>query len=242
MYNLSERQKLILKAIIDEYMENADEVGSTLLVDKYSLGVSSATIRNEMVHLMELGYLMKSHISSGRIPTDSALRLYVKELTEPEMLSSIEEVGIQQDVFRDRFDRERLIKAVLEILSVHSGTASFVVADGIIRYHGVSSLMRFHELKQIEVVQRVLDLLENEQLLKKLFENYNADDVGLVIGAESGVNDLDSCAVAFSIMPFWGKDGMYYGVIGPRRINYAHILPVMRKVREAVQESLKGWA
>lgn len=242
MYDISDRQKLILKAIIDEYMDTAEEVGSNLLVDKYDLNVSSATIRNEMVRLMELGFLMKSHISSGRIPTDSALRLYIKELTPAQSLDPLEDVDIQQGVFRDRFDKEKLIRAVLEILSDHSGTASFVVTEDMIRYHGVSSLMRYRELKQIETIQRVLDLLENENLLMSLFKNYNLDDVGLIIGSESGVNDLDSCAVAFSVMPFWGKNGLYYGVIGSRRINYAHIMPVMRKVRDAVKESLKGWA
>lgn len=242
MYPISDRQKLILKAIIDEYMLTAEEVGSNLLVDKYDLSVSSATIRNEMVHLMELGFLMKSHISSGRIPTDSALRLYIKELTAPQILNSVDDVDIQQDVFRDRFDKEKMIRAILEILSTHAATASFVVSDNMIRYHGVSSLMRYSELMHIETIQRVLDLLENEKLLMSLFKNYNLEDIGLIIGNESGVNDLDSCAVAFSVMPFWSKSGLYYGVIGSRRLNYGHIFPVMRKVKEAVKESLKGWA
>ena len=67
-------------AIIKEFMDDANEVGSLSLVEKYNLGVSSATIRNEMVKLMSLGLLEKNHISSGRLPTDQALRLYVSKI------------------------------------------------------------------------------------------------------------------------------------------------------------------
>ncbi|HAM37538.1 TPA: heat-inducible transcriptional repressor HrcA, partial [Patescibacteria group bacterium] len=67
-------------AIIKEFMGDAEEVGSLSLVEKYHLGVSSATIRNEMVKLMQLGLLEQTHSSSGRLPTDQALRLYVSEM------------------------------------------------------------------------------------------------------------------------------------------------------------------
>ena len=63
-------------------LEDSEEVGSLALVEKYDLGISSATIRNEMVKLMRLGLLEKSHISSGRLPTDQALRLYVSKIIE----------------------------------------------------------------------------------------------------------------------------------------------------------------
>ena len=69
MQSITERQKEILMAIIREFMSNADEVGSLALLEKYKLGISSATVRNEMAKLMELGLLEKSHISSGRYPT-----------------------------------------------------------------------------------------------------------------------------------------------------------------------------
>ena len=66
MQSITERQKEILMAIISEFMQSPDEVGSLSLLEKYNLGVSSATVRNEMAHLMDLGLLEKSHISSGR--------------------------------------------------------------------------------------------------------------------------------------------------------------------------------
>ena len=94
-----------------------DEVGSLSLVEKYDLGVSSATIRNEMVKLMDLGLLEKSHISSGRLPTDQALRLYVTKILERRQLSPMISVEIRQGIYRDRFDKDIVIKSILDILS-----------------------------------------------------------------------------------------------------------------------------
>lgn len=241
MSELTERQKAILMSIIHEFMDTADEVGSRLLVDKYKMDVSSATIRNEMMRLADLGYLTKSHISSGRYPTDQALRLFFHELDTEEILDPLEENEIQQGIFRERFDKERLLKTILEILSEHSNSASFIMNDDTIRYYGVSELMQFQELQKIATVQRVLDLLEHNELLMKLVKRVLGDEISLVIGSETGIQDLDSCSIAYSVIPFWGNTGTYFGVIGSRRVNFSHVIPVMRKIRESVEASLRGW-
>ncbi|MGL5041639.1 MAG: heat-inducible transcriptional repressor HrcA [Culicoidibacterales bacterium] len=77
---INERRKLVLKAIIDEFIESANPVGSKLLIQKYSIPYSSATIRNEMVKLEELGLLEKTHTSSGRIPSEEGYRFYIENL------------------------------------------------------------------------------------------------------------------------------------------------------------------
>ena len=78
--DLSARKKLILKAIISEYIRTAEPVGSKSVASRPELGFSSATIRNEMSELEEMGYLQKTHTSSGRIPSAKGYRLYVDEL------------------------------------------------------------------------------------------------------------------------------------------------------------------
>lgn len=77
---IDERKKIILKAIIDDYISSAEPVGSRTVARKHELGLSSATIRNEMSDLEELGYLSQPHTSSGRIPSDKGYRFYVNEL------------------------------------------------------------------------------------------------------------------------------------------------------------------
>lgn len=78
--DLNDRKKLILQAIIDEYIGSAEPVGSRAISKKHELGLSSATIRNEMADLEEMGYLIQPHTSAGRVPSDAGYRFYVNSL------------------------------------------------------------------------------------------------------------------------------------------------------------------
>lgn len=78
--DLNDRKKLILQAIIDEYIGSAEPVGSRAISKKHELGLSSATIRNEMADLEDMGYLIQPHTSAGRIPSDAGYRFYVNSL------------------------------------------------------------------------------------------------------------------------------------------------------------------
>ena len=113
-------------AIIKEFMSEGEDVGSTLLVDKYDLGVSSATIRSEMCRLMEMGFLHKSHISSGRSPTDQAIRLYITDIIKEADLNALDSAEIRQELYRVRFSPDQLLKSILRTLSRRSRAASFV--------------------------------------------------------------------------------------------------------------------
>src|SRR3989337_1045664 len=80
MADLTERQKLTLALVIRDYIETAQPVGSMHLVEHYGLDVSSATLRNEMVTLTEMGYLRQPHTSAGRVPTEEGYRYFVRQL------------------------------------------------------------------------------------------------------------------------------------------------------------------
>lgn len=238
---LTDRQKQILMAVIEEFMKDAQEVGSTELLRKHDFAVSSATIRNEMVRLMEKGFLEKSHISSGRTPTDMAFRLYLNERVRNGLANSVQEVQIRQGIFKVRFDPEQMVKMILEILVEQSNSAAFVLLDDMSRHYGVSSLMNYEELRTVESLQRILDLLEDENLLLQVFNRYQNDDIAVLIGDELGIRDLSECAVAFVKFNFWNNRVGYMGVLGSRRMDYRSVLPALRIVRDSVQDSLKGW-
>lgn len=88
---LDERKKQVLQAIIEEYINTAEPVSSNALVEDYGLQCSSATVRNEMAELEKMGYLEKTHTSSGRIPSEKGYRFYVDELLKDDNIS-IEEI------------------------------------------------------------------------------------------------------------------------------------------------------
>lgn len=92
---MEQRKKRILEAIIQDYITTAEPVGSRTIARKYSLGVSPATIRNEMSDLEEMGYLEQPHTSAGRIPSDRGYRFYVDHLMQPEEISEEEQQLIQ---------------------------------------------------------------------------------------------------------------------------------------------------
>lgn len=77
---LSDRRQIVLRALIEEYIARALPVGSRTLVERYNLGISSATVRNELSLLEEMGYLAQPHTSAGRIPTDFGYRAFVDEI------------------------------------------------------------------------------------------------------------------------------------------------------------------
>ena len=93
---LDQRKQRVLKAVIDDYIESAEPVGSRTLARKYNLGVSPATIRNEMADLEMLGYLEHLHTSSGRVPSSKGYRFYVDGLIPPKPVSDEEKALIDR--------------------------------------------------------------------------------------------------------------------------------------------------
>ena len=84
---LDDRKKRILRAIIDDYIETAEPIGSRSIARKHEIGLSSATIRNEMADLEELGYITQPHTSAGRVPSDKGYRFYVDQIVKPSDVS-----------------------------------------------------------------------------------------------------------------------------------------------------------
>lgn len=239
--DVSERQQHILQAIIEEFMRDASAVGSRSLVDRYKIGVSPATVRHEMVVLADKGYLRKSHSSSGRIPTDLGIRFFIQELMGEDPLPNTNEVQVQIRVFNRRFDEEKLMKMVLGFLSSQTGYAAVSLMDDTFRFRGISSLMDYEELRDIEIIDMILRVLESRALVSRIFLKAGSEDVCVLIGSESEIRGLEECAFIFSHFKYVaGKSGLV-GVIGPRRMNYSRVIPMVRAVGNMVESAVRGW-
>lgn len=124
MKELDSRKQTILQAVIIEYVSGAEPVGSELLVQKYELGVKSATVRNELAEMSELGYLEQPHTSAGRIPSDMGYRFYVDRLLdkrEPDAQSKnkLAEVASEGDVLQNLLrDTTRALSRLTHLMSV----------------------------------------------------------------------------------------------------------------------------
>jgi heat-inducible transcriptional repressor len=125
---LDKRKAFILATVVYEYINTAEPVGSVTLTQKYNLGVSSATIRNEMAELEAGGYLVQPHTSAGRVPSDAGYRTYVDRLMQPESLTTDDARRIR-DQFRDASrELEEVIEQTTRLLSGMSGNLAIAIA------------------------------------------------------------------------------------------------------------------
>lgn len=137
---LGKRQNEILKIIVEEYIKSAKPVGSKSICD--FLNCSSATVRNEMAYLEDIGYLEKTHISSGRVPSELGYRYYVDNLMQPKELTGEEVLTLQTIIGNQSLELSDAITKSMEIISELTNYTSLVLGN-------LSSLNR---LKKVEVV------------------------------------------------------------------------------------------
>ena len=125
---LTERKLKILQAIINDYVQTAEPVGSRTLSRKLDMSVSPATIRNEMSDLEEMGYLTHPHTSAGRVPSDKAYRLYVNNMMGDFQISPQTRQFINETLKADIDEFDRTIQRAAELLSEITNLASFAVS------------------------------------------------------------------------------------------------------------------
>lgn len=128
MNGLTERQKLILALIIHTYIETAQPVGSKVLIERYKLETSSATIRNDMVELTEAGYLRQPYTSAGRVPTEEGYRYFVRQLMGQTELPMNTRRTITHQFYQAGHDVNRWMRLAASVLAHQSQGASLVTS------------------------------------------------------------------------------------------------------------------
>ena len=127
---LTERKKKILRAVVESYIRTAEPVGSKAILDLTELKVSSATIRNELSDLTEMGYLEQPHTSAGRVPSPKGYRLYVNELMEEQRLSLEETKQINDALHLKMQELDKVIDQAGRMVSQLTNYPAFAVAGG----------------------------------------------------------------------------------------------------------------
>jgi heat-inducible transcriptional repressor len=150
--DLTDRQKWILALTIQEYTKTAQPVASNRLLKKYGLDLSSATVRNEMAVLAELGYLRQPHTSAGRIPTEEGFRFFVGQLMGQTELPATTRQTIAHQFYQTRQDRDEWMRLAASVLAKQSHAASLVTAPQSV--HG-----KFKHLELISIRGRQILLV-----------------------------------------------------------------------------------
>ncbi|MCB9110032.1 MAG: heat-inducible transcription repressor HrcA [Anaerolineales bacterium] len=131
MQNLSERQKTLLMLIIRDYIDSAQPVGSKRLAEHYHINLSSATIRNEMAALNEMGYLRQPHTSAGRVPTEEGYRYFVSEMMHSAELPETVQHTISHQFYQSRPELDQWMTLAASILAAQSQGVSVVAAPHV---------------------------------------------------------------------------------------------------------------
>jgi len=122
---LEQRKAYILATVVYEYIATGEPVGSATLTQKYNLGVSSATVRNDMAELESGGYLVQPHTSAGRVPSDSGYRTYVDELMQPEQLAGTDRRRIRDELRDASRELDEIIANATRVLGRLSNSLAF---------------------------------------------------------------------------------------------------------------------
>lgn len=158
MQGLDERKMRILQAIIRNYLETGEPVGSRTISKYTDLNLSSATIRNEMADLEELGYIVQPHTSAGRIPSDKGYRLYVDHMME-EKEREVEEL---KEILLEREDKmDHLLKQVAKVLAQNTNYATMISAPQIHR-----NKVKFIQLSRVDANQLLAVIVIEGNVIK----------------------------------------------------------------------------
>ena len=146
---MDERKKKILRAIVDEYIETAEPVSSNTIVQKYEPNISSATVRNTMAELEKIGYIEKTHTSSGRVPSAKGYRLYVDELLKYDNIS-LEEIKYIGEKL------ETKVNQLEELTLITTSTISEITLYTTVSVGPHSSKQKIEEIKFVLLGSRML--------------------------------------------------------------------------------------
>ncbi len=241
---LTERQIDLLSAIVREYIQSSEPVGSIELVKKYNLTFSPATVRNEMGRLIDEGFLQMLHTSSGRVPTPMAYRFFLTDIMEEEEVPVLQEIAMKQRLWPNRFEYEKLLRnSVLSLADITKELSIATTRDGHVIHAGAVNVLDNKEFWDINVAKAALYMLDNYEMLESIFQKtqFTQDDVKVVIGEELGFENLDDCAVIFTEYNSGGEKGGYIAVMGPARMNYSKIIPAIRYTKNLIEELTGSW-
>ena len=220
---LTKRQGQILGSIVREYTETAIPVSSGVIVKKYHVEISAATVRNEMLFLEKKGYLLKPHISAGRIPSDKGYRYFVDKLLKFKELTENDQNKLQVEMLKLKAQNTRLSRTIAKLLSTTSQCLAFsgVVEKEEYYDFGMHTLLEDPEFKELDEVSKIsasLDMIDEK--IDFLLESIGEEETEIFIGKENPIKEIQTCSMIVSPYLLESGDRGVVAIIGPKRMRY----------------------
>ncbi len=226
MEELTDRQKILLTLITHEHINSAMPVGSKMLVERYNVGLSSATVRNEMAVLTDLGYLRQPHTSAGRVPTEKGYRFFVGRLVNEREIPLSTRRTITHQFYQMRNDVEQWVKLAGTILADQSKAASLITAPHptlarlkhveFIATRGRQVLMVLvlmgGEIRQsIQILSEYVGQDRLSQIANQITENFQGYDVDKINHDKDVDNNLENDLIDWVITELQRADSLVSG-------------------------------
>lgn len=250
---MTDRQREILKTLIESFISSGEEVSSFELMRVHDFDVSSATLRNEFLSLTDSGYLTKSHFASGRIPTIKGLYFYINNLMQEDELDFLETIKIGQSLYNERFDVQSLLRQAMKVLNKWTGEPVFVIYNGVIQFYRISRLLSSYTLFSKKIQGDYLnglikfwDVIEDPEIFSSYLNrqiDYPRNGVGLFSATDMGFQELENFVSVFAPFKLMEGDTQngYIGTIGYINLNYKSIVPSLKNITGILNNLLRGW-
>ncbi|MDR0357827.1 MAG: heat-inducible transcriptional repressor HrcA [Clostridiales Family XIII bacterium] len=239
---LTERKLKILQAIVSDFIMTAEPVGSRTLSRKYEMGISPATIRNEMADLEEMGLLTHPHTSAGRVPSDKAYRLYVNRLMDRYELSETAKKKIRSELRANIAELERTVRHASELLSELTNLTSFATLQDMYKVRlfleGMTRIFAHPEFNNVERAKHFLEMVDKRDDLTDTIVS-REDGIAITIGDENSSDIMPDSSIITATYHVDGKFVGKLGVIGPTRMRYSEITSVIDYMTKNLDRTFK---
>jgi len=211
---MDNRKKLILNTIIKEHIKTGAPVGSGVLVDKYKLDISPATVRNEMAALEEEGYIVQPHTSAGRVPTEIAYNFYLNSLKGKKLSASDLELF---EKLLTGCDEKHMKQTAKELARVSGNTVFWATDKDHFFYTGISNLFQQPEFAQADLMRHISLMIDRaDEIIDDIFDDMEFD-TKVLLGSENPFGD--ACSTVLVKYKVNDKEGLF-GILGPMRMDY----------------------
>lgn len=226
---MNSRREKLLNLVIENYIANAEPVGSKFLVANADLKFSEATVRNELRALEEEGYLSHPHTSAGRIPTEKGYRHYIKNLNLAKNNISKNDSKIMSNSLAKNKNREPALKNLAKtMVELSDETVIIAFSPEKVYYTGLANLFHKPEFDQLSLVADVSEAFDNcEEYMEDFFAKVG-DEPKYFIGNEHPFGDMLSVVSAR-----FGDDGLV-ALLGPKRMDYKYNFGLIKKLLEII--------
>jgi len=228
------RKQDVIKTLVETFVHTGQPVGSMQVTEQLPYEVSSATIRNDMVELTELGLLAQPHTSAGRIPTDFGYKTYVKLITEERRELSKKQQEVLSNHFKKLRSLQEKYQAAAKLLAEMSGSIGMLMDDTQNVYlSGIGNIAKMPEFNDDQFGIKLIEALEQpKELMHNASQTLNPQDVNVLIGG-----DNPKINKATIVITNFGPQGKrVISIIGPTRMNYNKALPLVDYMRKLLND------